>query len=141
MVEPEEQWDPGGDANPQQPNQHLRSIICASICALNNDHGVQMEIDKHEESRTELDTHANMPVVGHNALVIEEIGETVDVNAFSPDHPALKARLVDAAIRYDCPYEGIPYLLLIRNAVYVCNAGDWYSSQQCAEDSREGPNK
>jgi hypothetical protein len=118
MVEPDKHWDPGGDEIPQ-PNQHLCSMICASICAQNNGGDDHMDVDKMVESRTELDTHANMPVVGMNAMVIDDIGETVDVNAFSPNYPALKAKLVDAAIRYDCPYNGKPYLLLVCNAVYV----------------------
>lgn len=71
------------------------------------------------ESRTDLDTHANMPVVGKNVLILEESGETVDVNPFTPDYPSMRAKLVDAAIRYDCPYTGTPYLLIIRNAIHV----------------------
>ena len=30
--------------------------------------------DRAEESRTELDTHANMPVVGKHAMVLAETG-------------------------------------------------------------------
>jgi hypothetical protein len=86
---------------------------------MNTDHDMEMEAEETVESRTELDTHANMPVVGKHAFIIGETGETVNVNAFSPDYPALKAKIVDAAVRYDCPYDGKAYLLIIRNAVHV----------------------
>ena len=70
-------------------------------------------------SRTELDTHANMPVIGQNALSVEETGSRVDVHAYSPDYPAKSAPLVHAAIQYDCPYNGMSYIFLVYNAVYV----------------------
>ena len=35
-----------------------------------------------ESSRTELDSHANMPVIGKNAYILSIIGETVDVAPF-----------------------------------------------------------
>jgi hypothetical protein len=43
----------------------------------------------------------------------------VQVNPFTPDYPALKARMVDAAIKYECPYNGNEYILIIRNAIHV----------------------
>lgn len=70
-------------------------------------------------SRTELDSHANMIVVGRNAFVVNETGKTVDVHAFSPDHPALTLKLIDAVVKYDCPYKGSSQLLLMRNALHV----------------------
>ena len=41
------------------------------------DMGTMEEID--ESSRTELDSHVNMPVIGKNAYILSIIGETVDV--------------------------------------------------------------
>ena len=72
-----------------------------------------------DDSRTELDSHANMPVVGRNALIIEDQGVKVDVIPFSPDYPALEAKLVDAVVQYECPYNQEIYMLIIRNAIYV----------------------
>jgi len=40
--------------------------------------------DAKEPARTELDSHANMPVVGRNAYVLAESGKTVDVSPFTP---------------------------------------------------------
>ena len=52
-------------------------------------------------SRTELDTHANMPVVGRNAFVVATTGETTDVSAFTPDYKPIQCSIVDAALLYD----------------------------------------
>ena len=34
--------------------------------------------DTYESSRTELDSHTNMPVIWKNAYILSKIGETVD---------------------------------------------------------------
>ena len=39
----------------------------------------------NEDSQTELDSHANMPVVGHREYVISDTGRIADVNPFTPD--------------------------------------------------------
>ena len=51
-----------------------------------------------EESRTELDSHANMPVVGKHAYIIAKTGKKVDVSPFTPDCKLLTVPLVDAMI-------------------------------------------
>ena len=70
-------------------------------------------------SRTELDTHANMPVVGKHALILSKTGQKAEVNAYTPDYDPLHIPIVDAAIRYDCRFTGQSCLLVIRNALYV----------------------
>jgi hypothetical protein len=69
--------------------------------------------DDDEGSRTELDTHANMPVVGRNAHVISDTGKVADVSPFTPDYEAMQIRVVDAAVKYDCQYTGTTYILVI----------------------------
>ena len=76
-------------------------------------------VDNPDESRTELDSHANMPVVGRHAYIVAETGRTVDVSPFTPDYEAITVPLVDAAIQYDSPYTGETYILIIRNALHV----------------------
>ena len=61
-----------------------------------------------EESRTELDSHANMPAVGMNAYVISDTGRVADVNPFTPDYKSMLIPIVDAV-----------YILVIRNALHV----------------------
>ena len=73
----------------------------------------------HVESRTELDSHANMPVVGKHAYIIAETRKKVDVSPFTPDYKLLTVPLVDGMVKYDNPYNGKSYILVLRNALYV----------------------
>eukprot|EP00957_Ditylum_brightwellii_P185696 14138468-Ditylum_brightwellii.AAC.1 len=52
----------------------------------------------------ELDSHANMPVVGRHAYVISDTGRIADVSPFTPDYSSMEIKIVDAVIQYDCPY-------------------------------------
>ena len=70
-------------------------------------------------SQTELDIHANMPVIGKHAAIISQTGQNVEVNAYNPDHDPLNIPIVDAVIRYDCRFTGRSYLLIIRNGLHV----------------------
>ena len=45
-------------------------------------------------SRLELDSHANMPVVGGSSQILAKSGETVDVNAYSPEYESRQVPLV-----------------------------------------------
>ena len=75
--------------------------------------------DVNESSRTELDSHANMPAIGINAYILSKIGETVDVAAFTPDYKPISVELVDAALKYESPYSGEVKILIIRRGLYV----------------------
>ena len=82
----------------------------------------EYEVNTHEfcsKHRTELDSHANIPVIGCNARVIATSDKTCDVRAFSPDISPLKVKIVDAAVEYSCPYTGVDYILVIRNGLHV----------------------
>ena len=72
--------------------------------------------DVNESSRTELDSHANMPVI---AYILSKIGETVDVAPFTPDYKPISVELVDAALKYECPYSGKVKILIIRRGLHV----------------------
>jgi hypothetical protein len=81
-------------------------------------------IDVSEEnsengSRTDLDSHANVPVVGRNAYIMSDTGRIADVNAFTPDYDSMQTSIVDAAVRYDCPCSGQMHVLALRNALFV----------------------
>ncbi len=76
-------------------------------------------MNEDEGSRTELDSHANMPVVGRHAYIISDTGRMADVSPFTPDYASMQLRIVDAAVQYDCPYNGMSYILVIRNTLYV----------------------
>jgi hypothetical protein len=49
------------------------------------------EDDKKEDSTTELDSHANMPVV-----------RPADVKASTPDYDSMQIHVLDAALKYEC---------------------------------------
>ncbi len=117
--EPDNPWDPGGlpnSSNRNCPNACvLRAINSALVCSTND----EME-GNDAGSRTELDSHANMVVVGKHCHIIDWTGGKADVNPFTPEYEALReVPIVDAAILYECPYSGRENLLIVRNALYV----------------------
>ena len=59
-----------------------------------------------DESRTKLDSHANMPVVGRHAYIISDTRRIADDNPITPDYNSIQVNIVDAAVRYECPYNG-----------------------------------
>jgi hypothetical protein len=69
-----------------------------------------------EESRTDLDSYANMPVVGSGAHVLVDHNRTCGVSPYSSDYEPMQVPLVDASVRYD--RDGRVYILLIRNALF-----------------------
>lgn len=98
---------------PDMPNSHLTSVI-RDIWAGN------MGKRGDNESTTELDSHANMVVMGRNATVIAWTGETAEVHAFSDECDALeRVPIVDAATAYDCPYTGKTFILVAMNVLYI----------------------
>ena len=109
-----ETWDPGRCTC--TPNRFFATFAAAAAVTDNND---EMSIDgeKLSSTRTELDSHANMPVVGRHAYIISYSGWKVDVRLFTPQYKFMEAELVDAALLYECPYEGKTHILVIRNAI------------------------
>ena len=76
--------------------------------------------DDNDYSTTELDSHANMAVVGRQASIISRSSTFAEVSAFSDDCNKLeKVPIVDAAFAYDCPKAMRSFLLIVRNALYV----------------------
>ena len=104
-------------------NNYLQQKILSSsnshfFCSIETESG-DPKSEFSETHRTELDSHANMPVIGRNARVISTSDKTCDVKAFSPEIRPLKVKMVDAAVEYICPYSGQSYILVIRNGLYV----------------------
>ena len=71
------------------------------------------------ESSIELDSHANMPVVGDSGYIISDTGDTSDVNAYSPEYESRKIKIVDAALQYESQHDGKISILVLRNALYA----------------------
>ena len=114
-------WKPSDKV--QDLVEHVNLNFTSKFYSLLSD-AMIASVDYDEDSckhmyRTELDSHANMPVVGCHAYILSDTGRIADVNAFCPDYATMELPIVDAAIQYDCPYSGISYILVIRNALYV----------------------
>ena len=99
------------DRGKVMPNAHLQQLI---VSACDDD----TDMDECTP-RTDLDSHANMPVVGCHCVVVQDAGRSVDVNPFTPDYKSMTVRVVDAVVRYDCPYTGASVLLMLWNALHV----------------------
>ena len=67
----------------------------------------------------ELDSNANMPVVGKYEYFTSDTAQIADVNPFKPDYQPMQIFIVDDAIQYDCPYSSVSYILVIRNALHI----------------------
>ena len=69
---------------------------------------------------TELDSHANMVVIGAQGTIIQNTGKYADVNGFSPDGGTIsRVSIVNAVLRHDCPISGKTTLMVARNALFV----------------------
>ena len=69
--------------------------------------------------RVELDSHADMCVVGQHALVLQEHPKVVMVSGFDPLQPLCQEKVVDAAMRYTSHDTGDHLILMIDQAIYV----------------------
>ena len=105
-LQPDDPIDRGKEVR----SSHIYHKIVASM---------EVDIETDEQSRTELDSHANMPVVGREALVVEQSGRTVEVSPFTPDYKPIKVEVVNAIIQYDSPLDRKEYILVVQNALRV----------------------
>ena len=82
----------------------------------------RMGTGDYNASTTELESHANIIVVGKQAFVFSHSGQSVDVKAFTEGVGGLsKVPIVDGVISYDCPHSGETLLIVVRN--YFCVLG------------------
>lgn len=90
--------------------QHLNLIIASSI----NEH------NEVEQGESQLDSRADMIVMGKHCHIISHSGLTTNVNAFSQEVGCMhEVPIVDALIVYECPYTAKLYFLVARNVLYV----------------------
>ena len=110
-------WELADNNSNSTVNNYLVKPI--SVLVSNAAVGCSIQSVTNKISRTELDSHANMPVMGRDALVVSDTGRVMEVNPFTPDYDAIRVKLVDAALKYNCPHEDKSYILLVRNALHV----------------------
>ena len=77
-------------------------------------------IDNENYSRIELDSHANMVVLGSKSFIFESTSRTCNVIPFDPNLGVTnKILIVDGAITYECPYTGESIVLILRNSLHM----------------------
>ncbi|CAJ1938202.1 unnamed protein product [Cylindrotheca closterium] len=69
-------------------------------------------VEQSMDSRSELDSHANMIVVGSNCFVLSDTGRTASVNPYNPEYAAKSIPIIDAALLQE-------YILVVPNALHV----------------------
>ena len=83
-------------------------------------HKVRVSATKVVGSTVELDSHADSPVVGEDAFILERTGRKVSVSGFTDAlGQSLLVDVVHAAIAYDCDVSGTTYLMIVHNALLV----------------------
>ena len=77
---------------------------------------IEQDHDTSIQARTELDSHADSPVVGRNAIVLEDTGKTANVTGFTKDlGKCMSVPIVTAAVAYDNEYTGQTSVLIIHH--------------------------
>ena len=93
------------------PNNH---IIERVIAAIDGEKGSLVN------SKSELDSHTNMVVLGKHSFVFEGTGRTCNVKPFHSKLGLVEnVPIVDGAVAYDCPYTRTTYILIARNALHL----------------------
>ena len=78
--------------------------------------------DHQNINKSELDSHANMIVLGKECFIFESTGKTCNVQPFSDElGVASDVPIVDAALAYDCPFTNYTYILIVRNALHIAS--------------------
>lgn len=93
------------------PNPYTTYVISASNYSDNTS----------SSGRSELDSHANMVLLGKDAYVFDGVQDrSCTVQPFDPSLGlAKKVPIVDGAIAYDCPYSMKTFIFIFKNALYV----------------------
>ena len=98
-----------------KPNEYTIRSIISSVKA-----NVSDVVGYESIPCTELDSHANMMVLGKHSFIFESTGKTCLVRLFSEEMEiADDVAIVDGAIAYDDPDTGKTYVVLVRNAPYI----------------------
>ena len=110
LADPHQYWSPSDEGN-FTSNARLCEIV-ANIGNMNVGYG-------DHYSTTDLDSHANMAVVGSQCAIISRTGLHENVAAYSPDLPCKIIEIVNVAIAYYLPYTLETTLLFIQNYLHI----------------------
>ena len=67
----------------------------------------------------ELDSHADMAVIGKDCHIISHLKKYIEVSGYDPSMPSTERELVSACFAYDDPDNGQVKILVIHQALYV----------------------
>ena len=76
----------------------IATVMFADVADVDVGRGDE-SMEEEELPRTELNSHANMPVVGRHAYIISDTGRIADVNAFAPAYDYMQVPIMDAAVQ------------------------------------------
>ena len=97
------------------PNAHVAATIARASTSQ-----VSADAVMEPDAKTELDSHANMVVVGSYAYILNFSGRIAQVIPFTPEYKSLKeVPIVDAAVVYDCPITYKSFILVFHNVLSV----------------------
>ncbi|KAI2491972.1 hypothetical protein MHU86_22592 [Fragilaria crotonensis] len=83
---------------------------------------MDISVSISNESRTDLDSHADQCAVGSNALIVHDYDRPINVTGYNPNGPVDKdMRIVTGALAYDDPVTGETVILLVNQAIYLPN--------------------
>ncbi len=88
--------------NESKPNNHTILAMIAGIKATKAN--ISSTNESSADPRTELDSHANMCVLGKHSYIFNSNGKTCNVSPFMDElGVATDVPIVDGAVAYDCP--------------------------------------
>jgi hypothetical protein len=73
----------------------------------------------HRDRGLDLDTHADMAVLGSNCYVFEETGKTVNVFSYDPKLGSTTSNVVSGCLSYDDPTSGRVILLIVHQGLHM----------------------
>ena len=100
-------------------NATLLKKFCVSATQVHVDIAVDDDDDGAPDSWIRLNTHANMLVIGNNAYILRAHDRTGEVSPYTPNYEPLHVLMMDAAVKYECPFGGKKYVLVVQNALHV----------------------
>ena len=84
--------------------------------------GITYQVGNERILATELDSHADSPMVGSYSTVLEYTGRKANVTGFTEDlRRPMTVPVVNAALAYDCDITGETRILVVCNALYFKN--------------------
>ena len=100
------------------PNDHFCRKIASSVADIQV---IDLETVSRSESpisRTYLDSHESMVVVGRNVKIISDTCRAEEVSPFTPDYESiLQIPVVDTAIRFDYQHTRESYMVMVRDSL------------------------